>query len=192
MKQFSHYFFLASAVCQSFRLSWKLLTNIRSKGMFTFCCCCLRSHFLIWSLSLRAGWTSCSAHILVFVVPVAYDCFLPGAGLWWLLPSAFTAVVFPARWLRWRMKVCWPPQLSQSPGHGVIFRCHCFPVSLHQLWCNTLGTMWSRVVLCQPVRLSGGTQARRLPYAFSLKGGRLSSILSLLLILLRSQPHFYV
>lgn len=34
------------------------------------------------------------------------------------------------------MKVCWPPKLSRSAVHGVVYRCHCIPVSVYQLLCN--------------------------------------------------------
>lgn len=39
------------------------------------------------------------------------------------------------------LKVCWPPKLSQSTVHGVVYRCHCIPVSIYQLLCNILGKM---------------------------------------------------
>lgn len=37
------------------------------------------------------------------------------------------------------LKVCRPPLLSQSWVDGVVYRCHCVPVSVCQLLCNLLG-----------------------------------------------------
>lgn len=89
----------------------------------------------------------------------------------------------------------WPPGLKVLPAAIVIaeysWRCR---VSLPLCSClasvTSYVTCWERrrrrVVPCKPLRLSGGTQALLLPYAFSLKGGNVE------LFFLGSQPGFYV
>lgn len=95
--------------------------------------------------------------------------------VWPLCRFCFIAVVLSARERGGRdeslpgMKVCWPPKLSRSTVHGVVYRCHCIPVSVYQLLCNV--REGCKVLLfC----LSGGTQALQLPYAFTFKGWTLS------------------
>lgn len=177
--QFSPHFLTSS---QSVRPGWKR-TNIRSKWMFTFLfVCCLRSCFYF---DLFHSEQDERASCFVFVVPAAASgCLsLPR-------PSEFIAVAFSARRQRngRRMNGPWGWKCAGRHSYRRVQSTVSYigVIVFLSASISSYVTCWERrVIPCQPVRLSGGTQAHLLPYAFSLKVGNVE------LFFLRSQPRFF-
>lgn len=94
--------------------------------------------------------------LFTFVVPVLFECcfFLPLCqdasveALYWVYCGRFV-------FRRWK---CWPPKLSQSTVHGVLYRCRCVAVSVNQLLRN-VREGWKLGILLFSVNHSVGVMA---------------------------------